>query len=127
VVTGPTTPFEKFKALEIQGEGAGIFLRLFGSGPPILLLHGFPQTHLMWRLVAPLLARYFTVVHCWPEAKVVDHTPVPSDRCASNLYEVHVDSQQARSLNSLASQFSGNSARAARLWEEFSHAFHVHS
>jgi haloacetate dehalogenase len=62
VVTGPTTPFERFRALEIQGEGAGIFLRLSGSGPPILLLHGFPQTHLMWRLVAPLLARHFTVV-----------------------------------------------------------------
>ena len=27
-----------------------------GSGPPVLLLHGFPQTHLAWRSVAPLLA-----------------------------------------------------------------------
>ena len=33
-----------------------------GAGPPILLLHGFPQTHLMWPRVAPLLARRFTVV-----------------------------------------------------------------
>jgi haloacetate dehalogenase len=39
-----------------------IFVRSYGSGPPILLLHGFPQTHLMWRSVAPLLARNFTVV-----------------------------------------------------------------
>ena len=31
-------------------------------GPPLLLLHGFPQTHLMWRSVAPLLAPNFTVV-----------------------------------------------------------------
>jgi haloacetate dehalogenase len=37
-------------------------VRWSGSGPPILLLHGFPQTHLMWRGVAPLLARRFTVV-----------------------------------------------------------------
>lgn len=33
-----------------------------GSGPPLLLLHGFPQTHLMWCEVAPQLARDFTVV-----------------------------------------------------------------
>ena len=33
-----------------------------GSGPPLLLLHGFPQTHAMWRDVAPALAQHFTVV-----------------------------------------------------------------
>jgi haloacetate dehalogenase len=33
-----------------------------GSGPPLLLLHGHPQTHVMWHLVAPRLAREFTVV-----------------------------------------------------------------
>jgi haloacetate dehalogenase len=39
-----------------------IFVRSSGSGPPILLLHGFPETHLMWRGVAPLLARSFTTI-----------------------------------------------------------------
>lgn len=33
-----------------------------GNGPPLLLLHGWPQTHLIWHRVAPLLARHFTVV-----------------------------------------------------------------
>ena len=33
-----------------------------GSGPPLLLLHGYPQTHVMWRKVAPRLAQDFTVV-----------------------------------------------------------------
>lgn len=33
-----------------------------GSGPPLLLLHGFPETHLMWHAVAPALAERFTVV-----------------------------------------------------------------
>jgi pimeloyl-ACP methyl ester carboxylesterase len=33
-----------------------------GDGPPIVLLHGFPQTHLMWRHVAPILAEHHTVV-----------------------------------------------------------------
>jgi pimeloyl-ACP methyl ester carboxylesterase len=51
-----------FEAIELQAEETGIFLRRFGSGPAVLLLHGFPQTHLMWRAVAPLLARRFTVI-----------------------------------------------------------------
>ena len=41
---------------------AAIFTCAGGTGPPLLLLHGFPQTHLMWRQVAPLLARNFSVV-----------------------------------------------------------------
>src|SRR3990170_2771637 len=51
-----------FEMAEIQTDETSIFVRRSGSGPPILLLHGFPQTHLMWRGVAPLLARRFTVV-----------------------------------------------------------------
>ena len=35
-----------------------------GSGPPVLLLHGFPQTHYCWHRVAPVLARQRTVVVC---------------------------------------------------------------
>ena len=33
-----------------------------GNGPPVLLLHGYPQTHVMWHRIAPSLARDFTVV-----------------------------------------------------------------
>lgn len=39
-----------------------IFTRRAGAGLPLLLLHGFPQTHLMWRAVAPILADRFTVI-----------------------------------------------------------------
>jgi haloacetate dehalogenase len=39
-----------------------IFLRRKGSGEPLLLLHGFPETHLMWHRIAPTLADAFTVV-----------------------------------------------------------------
>src|SRR5919112_467034 len=53
---------DEFTSCEIQTDEASIFVRYCGSGTPILLLHGFPQTHLMWRGVAPLLARNFTVV-----------------------------------------------------------------
>jgi haloacetate dehalogenase len=51
-----------FQAAEIQTGETSIFVRHSGSGPPVLLLHGFPKTHLMWRDIAPVLARHFTVV-----------------------------------------------------------------
>lgn len=54
--------FDGFTAAEVDTGECGVFLRWRGFGPPILLLHGFPQTHLMWRDIAPLLARRFTVV-----------------------------------------------------------------
>ncbi len=53
---------DDFETAEVETGETSIFVRLSGSGSPILLLHGFPQTHLMWRSVAPLLARNFTVV-----------------------------------------------------------------
>jgi len=42
--------------------GTGIAYEVSGSGPPVLLLHGFPQTRAMWGAIAPQLARRFTVV-----------------------------------------------------------------
>src|SRR5690242_4549115 len=39
-----------------------IFARVGGEGPPLLLLHGFPQTHVMWHKVAPQLADAFTLI-----------------------------------------------------------------
>ena len=54
--------FDGFSALIVEAERGSIFVRMGGSGPPALLLHGFPQTHLMWRKVAAELAREFTVV-----------------------------------------------------------------
>jgi haloacetate dehalogenase len=54
--------FSGFESLEINAGESGIFVRRAGSGPPLLLLHGFPETHLMWRDIAPMLAREFTVV-----------------------------------------------------------------
>jgi len=54
--------FDGFKLERIDTGEATIRVRHGGSGPPLLLLHGHPQTHVMWHLVAPRLAREFTVV-----------------------------------------------------------------
>src|SRR4029450_12788283 len=54
--------FEGFGTRTVAAEGAEIHLRLGGDGPPLLLLHGYPQTSAMWHRVAPGLAERFTVV-----------------------------------------------------------------
>src|SRR5262245_49182911 len=94
---GMATPiFEDFDAIEVQAEEANIFLRRFGSGPAVLLLHGFPETHLMWRSVAPFLARHFTVIcadlrgygrsSCPPSC--ADHAPYAKRATASDMVSV---------------------------------------
>ena len=54
--------FPGFERRHVATDGAEINLVIGGSGPPVLLLHGYPQTHVMWHLVAPKLAERFTVV-----------------------------------------------------------------
>jgi haloacetate dehalogenase len=54
--------FEGFQLSMMDVGEAVIRLRHGGNGPPLLLLHGHPQTHLMWHAIAPRLARDFTVV-----------------------------------------------------------------
>ncbi|MBL0928841.1 MAG: alpha/beta hydrolase [Alphaproteobacteria bacterium] len=54
--------FEGFEAGVTRVGDVEIFRRIGGEGPPLLLLHGYPQTHLMWHKVAPSLAQRFTVI-----------------------------------------------------------------
>ncbi|HWV88515.1 MAG TPA: alpha/beta hydrolase [Burkholderiales bacterium] len=54
--------FAGFTQTKIRTSGASINLVIGGEGPPVLLLHGYPQTHAMWHKVAPQLARDYTVI-----------------------------------------------------------------
>lgn len=54
--------FPGFEQKRVAGAGAAINLRIGGKGPPLLLLHGYPQTHVMWHKLAPRFAERFTVV-----------------------------------------------------------------
>jgi len=53
---------DDFQQDRITTTGDEINLRRAGEGPPLLLLHGYPQTHVMWHKIAPALAERFTVV-----------------------------------------------------------------
>ncbi|HET6865908.1 MAG TPA: alpha/beta hydrolase [Solirubrobacteraceae bacterium] len=54
--------FENFEVADVPTPRGHVHARIGGSGPPLLLLHGFPETHLMWHSVAPILLERFTVV-----------------------------------------------------------------
>ncbi len=54
--------FENFERTQITTSGATINLVTGGNGFPLLLLHGYPETHLMWHKIAPQLAQEFTVI-----------------------------------------------------------------
>ncbi|MBZ9848901.1 alpha/beta hydrolase [Mesorhizobium sp. CA14] len=85
--------FQDFDSREVDTGEARIFARCAGSGPGLLLLHGFPETHVMWREVASGLARDFTVVcadlrgygqsSCPPSA--ADHAPYTKRAMAADM------------------------------------------
>ncbi len=54
--------FDGFTEFDLSTAEGSIHGRRGGGGPPVLLLHGIPETHLMWHRVAPRLAEHFTVV-----------------------------------------------------------------
>jgi haloacetate dehalogenase len=54
--------FSGFSWVSTPVNGTMVNARYGGTGPPVLLLHGYPQTHVMWHRVAPRLAERFTVV-----------------------------------------------------------------
>jgi haloacetate dehalogenase len=59
-MTPPVLPGFDYRCVDVAG--VTINCAVAGSGPPLLLLHGYPQNHLVWRQVAPGLARDHTVV-----------------------------------------------------------------
>ncbi len=54
--------FDNFNKSIKKVNGININYRIGGQGKPLLLLHGYPQSHIMWRKIAPMLSKEFTVV-----------------------------------------------------------------
>lgn len=54
--------FDGFRHVDALVDGVNIYARVGGAGPPLLMLHGHPQSHTLWHAVAGGLAEHFTVV-----------------------------------------------------------------
>jgi len=54
--------FPSFRLLDLEAGGVHFSGVIGGEGPPVLLLHGYPQTHIAWRRIAPELAKRYTVI-----------------------------------------------------------------
>jgi haloacetate dehalogenase len=88
--------FERFEEALIDIGETTVFMRRKGDGPPLLLLHGFPETHLMWRAIAPRLAHTFTVICAdlrgygasGKPASTPDHAPYAKSRMAYDMVYV---------------------------------------
>ena len=88
--------FDGFTLTKVRVRDGDMRLRHGGSGPPLLLLHGNPQTHAMWHKVAPVLAQRFTVIcpdlrgyggsHKPPATS--DHAPYAKREMARDMVEL---------------------------------------
>jgi len=92
----PATVYEGFEHHDVMTDRGTVHTVTAGQGPPLLLLHGFPETHLMWHATAPLLADRFSVVACdlpgygdseYPEP-AEDHAPHSKRTLARDLIQV---------------------------------------
>ncbi|SBV31772.1 Fluoroacetate dehalogenase [uncultured Sphingopyxis sp.] len=70
--------FDDFATKHVACGDVSIFARHGGEGPPLLLLHGYPQTHMMWRQVADRLASHFTIIA--PDIRGYGRSTQPPER-----------------------------------------------
>jgi haloacetate dehalogenase len=85
-----------FQAEHVTTADNSVFVRRYGQGPAILMVHGFPRTSLMWRHVAPALAKHYTVIcvdlrgygQSGIPASRDDHYPYTKRAMANELVEV---------------------------------------
>ena len=96
--------FNQFKKININTSGAKINLVYGGKGEPVLLLHGYPQTHVMWHKIAPVLAEKFTVVA--PDLRGYGDSSKPFEEgnleiyCKRNMAKDQVEVMQELGLSS---------------------------
>jgi haloacetate dehalogenase len=88
--------FPGFAERRLECDRGQIYARVGGAGPPLLLLHGYPETHLMWQAAAPLLAEQFTVVVTDLSGYGDSLRPVPAaDHSAHSKRALALDQLQA--------------------------------
>ena len=84
--------FEHFHVADVPTPRGHVHVRIGGAGPPLLLLHGFPETHLMWHAVAPILRERFTVIAAdLPGYGESFHPPMTEDHSAHSKQTLAAD------------------------------------
>ena len=86
----------RFETTEVEVPGNTVFVRRYGTGPAVLMVHGFPRTSLMWRFLAPGLAENRTVICAdlrayggsGTPASTDDHLPYSKRAMAKELVDV---------------------------------------
>ncbi len=94
----PPTGQSRFETSNVEVPGNTAFVRRYGKGPAILMVHGFPRTSLMWRFLAPTLAENYTVIcadlraygRSGIPASTDDHFPYSKRAMAKELVDVMV-------------------------------------
>lgn len=95
-MTGTGELFQDFSSEVIDTGEAQIFACIVGSGPPLLLLHDYPQTHMAWHRVAPVLAQSFTVIA--PDLRGYGRSSCPPSDPAHRTYSKRAMAGDLRSL-----------------------------
>ena len=88
--------FPGFEQRRIKIGDIAFNVRIGGGGAPLLLLHGYPQTHLAWHAVAPELARHFTVI-C-PDLKGYGDSDAPAPDAESVAYSKRIMGEEMLAL-----------------------------
>jgi len=99
------TAFFDLPVRRIQGDGIEIAARIDGSGPPLLLLHGHPQTHAIWHRVWPELTRHRTCVAAaaWDPYVIWPGPSIGSPSSVSSRARSAVRADRAASRSTLGS------------------------
>jgi haloacetate dehalogenase len=88
--------FPNTREHRVETGGAEIFARIGGEGPPLLLLHGYPQTHAMWHAVAPTLMAHHTCV--MPDLRGYGFSSCPANTPDNRPYSKRVMAEDMRTL-----------------------------
>ncbi len=88
--------FPNTREHRVETGGAEIFARIGGEGPPLLLLHGYPQTHAMWHRLAPALMAQFTCV--MPDLRGYGFSSCPTNTQDNRPYSKRVMAEDMRVL-----------------------------
>ncbi len=94
-----------FEKLKVPGDGVELSVHRGGEGPPLVLLHGYPENHLCWSRVAPELAQHFQVLI--PDLRGYGDSDAPIDDANHSVYSKR---QMARDIAAVLAHFGLNSA-----------------